>query len=201
MSKATPAVCAPRASAVHTLLRLAVCAAPLVLAAGCAAFPSLTTEGSRPPLSAQAEAATDTASDPSGAAAQDSARLTTFGIPGRSSTGDDRPVPATEQQIAALVGDEVVDAALAPQSIPQFVSTVFGGVLGVPFVMSPDVASRSEIISGGTGGSISSRDLFRLTQLALKQYGVEIYINGGLVTVGAPGAVAAALCAGESWST
>lgn len=188
MSRATPAVCAPRASAVHTLLRLAVCAAPLVLAAGCAAFPSLTTEGSRPPLSAQAEAATDTASDPSGAAAQDSARLTTFGIPGRSSTGDDRPVPATEQQIAALVGDEVVDAALAPQSIPQFVSTVFGGVLGVPFVMSPDVASRSEIISGGTGGSISSRDLFRLTQLALKQYGVEIYINGGLVTVGAPGA-------------
>ena len=87
----------------------------------------------------------------------------------------------------ARARDESVDAALAPQSIPQFVSTVFGGVLSVPFVMSPDVASRSEIISGGTGGSISKRDLFRLTQLALKQYGVEVYIEGGLVTIGSPG--------------
>ena len=43
MSKATPAVCAARAPAASALLRLAVCAAPLMLVAGCAAFPTLTT--------------------------------------------------------------------------------------------------------------------------------------------------------------
>jgi general secretion pathway protein D len=113
--------------------------------------------------------------------------LTLLEIPESAAAQDNQRQPATEAQVAALVGDELVDAALSPQTIPQFASTVLGGVLGVPFVISPDVAMRTEVVSGGSGGSVTRRDLFRLTQLALRQYGVEMYIDGGLVTVGSPG--------------
>ncbi|WP_392354404.1 secretin N-terminal domain-containing protein [Brevundimonas sp. LF-1] len=40
-------------------------------------------------------------------------------------------------------------------------------------------------MAGGSGGAISKRALFSLTQQALRQYGVEVYIDGGFVTVGA----------------
>lgn len=93
--------------------------------------------------------------------------------------------PITEAQIDALVPDELVDATLAPQSIPQFAATVFGGVLGLPYTLTPEVLSRQEVISGGSGGTTSKRTLFRLTQRALAQYGIEIYSDGGFLTVGA----------------
>lgn len=79
----------------------------------------------------------------------------------------------------------MVDANLSPQAIPQFAATVFGGVLKVPFTLAPEVATRSEVIAGGSGGPITKRALFSLTQQALKQYGVDVYIDGGFVTVGA----------------
>ncbi|MGV3580245.1 secretin N-terminal domain-containing protein [Brevundimonas sp.] len=163
-------------------MRLAVCTAPLLLAAGCAAFPTMTATSDRAALPIDATAdQVETSPD----AAPRGSQISSFNIPTRAVV-ETRREPATEAQINALLGEEMVDAALSPQSIPQFVSTVFGGVLGVPFVMAPDVSGRSEVISGGTGGSISSRDLFRLTQLALRQYGIEVYINNGLVTVGTP---------------
>jgi general secretion pathway protein D len=167
------------------LFRLTAGALPLLMVAGCAAFPSMTTPAARPSISPAAVSGAE--AEPTEVSTQDDSRLARLNIPGPAAAISNRPEPATDAQISELIGDSSVDAALSPQSIPQFVSTVFGGVLGVPFLMSPDVASRSEVISGGTGGSISGRDLFRLTQLALRQYGVEVYISGGLVTVGSPG--------------
>lgn len=167
---------------VRNLLRATACAAPFLLLVGCAAFPTLT---SNPSLDGAEASATDNMTVPlPGSDRQNSSRQATLEIPGGRQSEENRRQPATEAQIAELVGEDGVDAALSPQSIPQFVSTVFGGVLGVPFVMSPDVATRSEIISGGSGGVISRRDLFRLTQLALRQYGIEVYLDGGLVMVG-----------------
>jgi general secretion pathway protein D len=159
-------------------------AAPLLLVAGCAAFPSMDSNPSMGREDTRLEEAFVLETRPDGD--RSSERRTLLEIPSSDAEDQDRLQSATDAQIAELVGDEVVDAALAPQSIPQFVSTVLGGVLGVPFVMSPDVATRTEVISGGSGGSLSRRDLFRLTQIALRQYGIELYINAGLVTVGSP---------------
>ncbi len=165
-------------------LRTAVCLTPLVFAAGCAAFPTLTANTSRP--GAERPNVSDDAPFANGASTTvgGSRRpAQTLNIPGAATVASSR-TPATEEQIAALVSDEPVDAALAPQSIPQFIATAFGGVLKVPFTMTPDVATRSEVIAGGTGGSVSKRALFRLTQQALKQYGIDVYIENGFVTVG-----------------
>lgn len=161
-------------------LRAAACLAPFLLAAGCAAFPAMHADAGRP-----AESSLRSNVGPGGVQAQETIQRSESrqSIPGRAPLTGARQ-PATEAQIAALVTDETVDATLAPQSIPQFVATVFGSVLNVPYAMSADVASRNEVIAGGTGGLISKRALFRLTQQALRQYGIEIYVDGGSVTVG-----------------
>ena len=166
-------------------LMAAACLGPMMFLAGCAAFPTMTATPVTP--SAELKASSNEGDIlPSGSDAtvagqrQPAERLP---IPGRAAETSRRQ-PATEAEIAALVPDEPVDATLAPQSIPQFAATVFGGVLNVPYSLSGDVAGRNEVIAGGTGGLISKRALFRLTQQALKQYGVDVFIDGGSVTIG-----------------
>jgi len=164
-------------------LMAAVCLTPILLA-GCAAFPTMTTP---PRTQGEVEAAPgedDIALTGSGAAGSDQRRTAErLSIPRSGPPATQRPA-ATEAEIAALVPDEPVDATLSPQTIPQFAATVFGGVLNLPYSLSGDVASRTDVIAGGTGGTISKRALFRLTQQALKQYGIDVYIDGGAVTVG-----------------
>lgn len=165
-------------------LRAAVCLAPMVILAGCAAFPEMTTMVSRPDT--RFESASQDGLIGGGVAVNRGAQssATTLTIPGAAPPPGPTRKPATPEQIAALVSDETVDANLSPQSIPQFAATVFGGVLKVPFTLAPDVATRNEVMAGGSGGPISKRALFSLTQQALKQYGVEVYVDGGFVTVG-----------------
>lgn len=163
-------------------LTAAVCLAPLVLSAGCAAFPTMTASsgGARPELDSAPNRPEGSATDATVGGSRRPAE--TLSIPGRASVTPGR-MPATEAEIAALLPDDPVDATLAPQSIPQFAATVFG-VLNLPYSLSGDVATRTEVIAGGTGGTISKRALFRLTQQALKQYGIDVYIEGGTVVVG-----------------
>lgn len=168
-------------------LRAAVCLAPMAILAGCAAFPEMNTMVSRP--DAPVEGASQDGLIGGGVNVDRGGRArsnaTTLAIPGPAAPAGPTRQPATPEQIAALVSDETVDANLSPQAIPQFAATVFGGVLKVPFTLAPDVASRTEVIAGGSGGPISKRALFALTQQALKQYGIEVYADGGFVTVGA----------------
>lgn len=158
--------------------------APLVLTAGCAAFPTLNAN----PIRIDGEAGTTAASSSVAGEAGDvrETRINqpeTLQIPTPTTTLAQRQ-PATQEQIDALVPAGPVDATLTPQPIPQFVATVFGGLLQVPYSVGPDVAGRTDLISGGTGGTLEGRDLFRLTQSALRQYGIEVYIEGGAVIIG-----------------
>ncbi|MFE9082491.1 secretin N-terminal domain-containing protein [Brevundimonas sp. NPDC003935] len=168
-------------------LRAAVCLAPMVILAGCAAFPEMNTTVSRPDT--RVEGASQDGLIAGGVNVDRGSRaqnnISTLAVPGPPAPAGPTRLPATPEQIAALVSDEMVDANLSPQAIPQFAATVFGGVLKVPFTLAPDVATRNEVIAGGSGGPISKRALFALTQQALKQYGVEVYVDGGFVTVGA----------------
>ena len=165
--------------------------APLALAAGCAAFPYMAATTTRPDATLGPDnEVTVSRGQPEGQIGGERRPTEILNIPGAPPPPASTRRPATEAEIAALVGDEPVDAALSPQSIPQFVATVFG-VLGVPYNMTPDVTRRTEVIAGGTGGTQSKRNLLRLTQQALKQYGIDIYIQNGSVTVGDPGSSAA----------
>lgn len=187
MSNLTADRPALRRPAMHGLSRLslrAAVAAALLLLAGCAAFPDFETVVDRP----QARIESDSADGQIGGVASNGrarVQTSTLAIPGPPPASAAARQPATPEQIANLLPDEPIDANLSPQPIPQFAATVFGGVLKVPFTLSSDVASRTEVVAGGSGGSISKRALFSLTQQALKQYGIEVYIDGGFVTIGA----------------
>lgn len=175
----------PTATALrHVALRAAVCLAPMVVLAGCAAFPEMSTMVSRPDTRVEGDVQDGLIGGGVSVDRGSRAQTSTLNIPGAAPPPSVTRLPATPEQIAALLSDEMVDANLSPQSIPQFAATVFGGVLKVPFTLAPNVATRNEIIAGGSGGPISKRALFSLTQQALKQYGVEVYIEGGFVTVG-----------------
>ena len=175
--------CGPRrVIAMRALLAAMVSAGPLLVLAGCAAFPTMTADV---PAQARAGEVGTNVNDEADAADSGVANRAPqrLAIPGASPPPQSRQ-PATQAQIDGLVPDEGVDAVLAPQPIPQFVAAVFG-LLNLPYTLSSDVATRTEIIAGGTGGTLSKRDLFRVTQQALKQYGVDVFVDGQAVMVGA----------------
>jgi general secretion pathway protein D len=172
------------AGAWRSRVLLTVCIAPLLLTAGCAAFPTLTAPIARNGYDVETGRLLPGGEIDGGSQAERRQNdPDVLLIPSPAATVATR-IPATDAQIAALIPEGTVDAALTPQPIPQFVATVFGNLLNLPYSVGPDVAGRSDLISGGTGGTISRRNLFRVTQIALRQYGIEVYIEGGSVTVG-----------------
>jgi len=90
---------------------------------------------------------------------------------------------ATSEQIAALVPERNVQASLPPQPLPQFIDTVFGQVLKMPYFTGPNVASRREIVSLRGSVATSSRAFFAMTQAALRDYGLVVTIEGGAVRI------------------
>lgn len=158
--------------------------APLMLTAGCAAFPTFNANPVRlEPTAGSSDAALMSAEETGDVRQTRINEPETLQIPTATASVSQRQ-PATQEQIDALVPPGAVDASLTPQPIPQFVATVFGGLLRLPYSVGPDVAGRTDLISGGTGGTLEGRDLFRLTQTALRQYGIEVYIEGGTVIIG-----------------
>lgn len=159
-------------------LAMGICLAPLLLQGGCAAFPTMTTNVAHSRDITLQNDGEDRLADAREPARRAPERLT---IPPVSAPTSGRP-PATEAQINALLSDEQVDATLGPQPIPQFLATVFN-LLGIPYTLGPDVVNRTELLAGGSGGSLSKRTLFRLTQRTLKQFGIDVYIEERAVIV------------------
>lgn len=97
-------------------------------------------------------------------------------------TGLARAAPSNAD-IEALLPLRDVEASLPPQPLPQFIDTVFGQVLRVPYSTGPGVAQRSDIIALRGPGTMSNRQFFAMTQAALQQYGVAVLIENGAVRV------------------
>lgn len=168
--------------------RLATSLLALLAVGGCAAFPAMTTSNTRPLTDRNEEASElliDGNADADAIGVARGNKTSSLSIPSAAENAPPSRQPADESQINRLVPEGWVDATVTPQTIPQFVSTVFGGLINVPFILGPDVASRTEVIAGGSGGPIEKRALFEVAQQALKQYGIDVYIDGNTVNVGA----------------
>lgn len=92
-------------------------------------------------------------------------------------------VEATPQAIAALVSADPVDVTLPPQPLPQMLDTVFGGILGLPYALGPNVGARQDIVTLRTGRGLTKRELFRQVQTTLDGYGLKVRIQAGTVQV------------------
>lgn len=93
------------------------------------------------------------------------------------------PPVATADDIAALLPERTVQATLPPQALPQFIDTVFGQVLKVPYYTGPNVSGRREIVALRGSVSSSNRAFFAMAQAALREYGILVTIENGAVRV------------------
>lgn len=76
---------------------------------------------------------------------------------------------------------QTIDAAVQELPIPDFIDTVFGQMLQVPFVTGPGVAARDDvIIKLRTSGELASEDFLELVISALEEYGVAVVQEDGV---------------------
>ncbi len=90
---------------------------------------------------------------------------------------------ATAAEIEALLEPRDVEVALPPQPLTQFVDTVFGEILRVPYSTGPGVSQRREMIALRGPTMISNRRFFVMAQMALAQYGLAVMIENGGVRI------------------
>jgi len=96
-----------------------------------------------------------------------------------------RPPPPmlTTGQIEALVGEERIEATLPAQPLPQFIDTVFGQILEVPYTLGPGVAERQEVVALRGSVQVSKRSFFVMAETALRDYGISLSVENGIVRV------------------
>ncbi len=101
----------------------------------------------------------------------------------RQATAPASSTAATPAVVDALVPADPVNVILPPQPLPQFIDTVFGAVLGLPYAMGPGISSRGDTVSLSTAPGMTRRDLFRQVQATLSSYGLEVRILEGGVQI------------------
>ena len=159
-------------------LRFTAAGLAVALAGGCTTYPKLSVKPlPAPERAARAAAPTE----------DSSTRIKLLSPAARAAAGEQHAttpvVQATAEQIAVLVPDRPVSAAFPPQPLPQFIETVFGQILQVPYFTGPGVARRRDIVSLNGAVTMSSRTFFALVQTALRQYGVAVAIENGTVKI------------------
>lgn len=158
--------------------RTAIAALALLALSGCSSFPRLqATPHERP-------APTEVAPQANPNTAPSSIEI--LPSPAGPQATPVREIPRTaptQEQISALVDQRDLQVSLPPQPIPQFIDTVFGEMLRVPYSMGPGVAERRDIISLRGPDVMSSSHLFTMAQMSLAQYGLAVVIDEGGVHI------------------
>jgi len=159
--------------------RLATASAALLMLSGCASFPRLQATPSGRSEGAEVTQNTNTAPV---TPTSNIEIVPPTALPATTQAEIARTAP-TQEQIAALVDGRDLQVALPPQPLPQFIDTVFGEMLRVPYAMGPGVAERREIISLRGPDVMSTTRLFTMAQMSLAQYGLAVVIDGGGVHI------------------
>lgn len=148
-------------------------AAISVLLASCASYGSMRTVLQGDAARQAAEGGATSVAAPRGLNLPLSAETAAEGAPAAGTV--------TDEALASLVSPGAINVSLPPQPLPQLINTAFGDLLGLPFVMAPEVASRTDIVTLRGAPGMSRRDFFRLTESALKTYGVRLELRQGVV--------------------
>lgn len=100
----------------------------------------------------------------------------------RSGEIDTRTVPSLDRPRASarsnsqtpVFSGEPVNATLSPQPLPQFINIVFGEILERPFILGPEVADRTDVVSLRTVRDMPEETFLTLVRAALEDYGVGV---------------------------
>lgn len=149
---------------------------------GCAAYPKLE---AHPVLTQPAPDAATTGARAGGRAGDKPSAVEILTSPPAESepVSNTLQAAATPEQIAALVPARDVEITLPPQPLSQFIDTVFGEILQVPYSTGPGVAQRRDVVTLRGPTTVSSRQFFSMVQMALQQYGLAVVIENGTVRI------------------
>lgn len=161
---------------------VALSAAMLLIASACTTFPELRTG-----VTGAGAGAGETSSSAQRTSAAPKPR-TAIEVLSTATPQADAPAtppapPPTAEEIAALIPERSIDVTLPAQSLPQFVDTVFGGVLATPYFTGPGVAQRRDVVTLRGASVMSSRRFFEVVRTALAEYGVSVGIRNGVVQI------------------
>lgn len=91
--------------------------------------------------------------------------------------------PLSDADLAMLVPQKNVAVTLPPQPLGQFIETVLGQVVGVPYILGPGVAQRRDVISMSGPQELPARQMIRMAEKALNQYGLVLSHQTGAILV------------------
>lgn len=97
-----------------------------------------------------------------------------------------RPIDRRSQATATALPDltdERINVTIPSQPLPEFVNTVLGDVLEVPYSFGPSVADRTDMVALRSVRDMSTEDFYRLFDAALHDYGLALIYSDGLVQV------------------
>ncbi len=160
--------------------RFVIVAASVLLMSGCATFPRLQATpgvGTSDPLTSEA-VASSRAIAPTGVI-----EIVPPTAPQPATSQEVQRMAPTQDQIAALVDARDLQVSLPPQPVPQFIDTVFGELLRVPYALGPGVAERQDIIALRGPDVVTTARLFTMAQMTLAQYGLAVVIDNGGVQI------------------
>lgn len=109
----------------------------------------------------------------------------------------DRPLatvenlPGTSMRRASVGGGatapefqgEAINATLPSQPLPEFINTVLGDILELPFALGPGVAERRDMVALRSVRDMPEEDFYRLFETAISDYGLALVYEQGLVQV------------------
>jgi general secretion pathway protein D len=108
-------------------------------------------------------------------------------IPGpqaeRSVSGVVDDGPESASRISTLFDTDTVRATLPPQPVAQFVDTVFNEILKVPYSLGPGVSEMRNIVALRGAVEVDERTFFGMIEMALRDYGLSVSIENGVVRV------------------
>lgn len=154
----------------------------LLTLSACASFPRLQVIPNA--RSAEADIARRENSQSANQAQANAIEILPSAAPASSTQANNAPRFApTQEQIASLVEERDLQVSLPPQPLPQFIDTVFGELLRVPYAVGPGVAERRDIISLRGPDVMPATRLFTMAQMSLAQYGLAVVIDEGGVHI------------------
>ncbi len=94
-----------------------------------------------------------------------------------------RIVEADADGKAPALGEDDVDAVVAPLALPAFIDVAFGEILKAPYVTGEGVSARTDVVQLRSSGTMAPDTFLELVKTALANYGVSVIADNGVFQI------------------
>ena len=92
-------------------------------------------------------------------------------------------VAPTRAEAPVALSGEPVNLTIEQMPLPAFINTVFGDTLHLTYAVDPKIAQRADPVTLRTGGPRTPSEVLALARQVLRDYGIQVTIEGRLVRI------------------